>query len=135
MTRECGRCSMCCKLLHIEELNKAPGKWCKHARPGKGCAIYAQRPQVCEAYSCQWLRDPAMGDHWFPATSRMVVNLEQGADGKPIVIVTVDPGYAGQWRKAPYYAELKERAKHATVDIQVGKRRIVLTGDQEATCA
>ena len=42
--RQCGDCSMCCKVLPITrttELQKPAGAWCKHCRPSKGgCGIY-----------------------------------------------------------------------------------------------
>src|SRR6516165_9574581 len=38
--RECGKCSLCCKLLPIRELNKPIDTWCPHCRPGHGgCTI------------------------------------------------------------------------------------------------
>ena len=54
--RSCGDCSMCCKLLKIEEdeINKPANQWCKHCRPGAGCTIYNDRPLVCRAF-CLWL--------------------------------------------------------------------------------
>lgn len=55
--RKCGSCSLCCKVLHVVELHKPPGKWCLHCAPGKGgCLIYADRPPSCEAFDCGWLR-------------------------------------------------------------------------------
>ena len=41
MTRHCGGCTLCCKLIPVEELNKPAGARCKHVRTGKGCSIYA----------------------------------------------------------------------------------------------
>jgi hypothetical protein len=38
--RECGKCSLCCKLAPIRELNKPIDAWCPHCRPGHGgCTI------------------------------------------------------------------------------------------------
>src|SRR5262249_4530121 len=46
--RECGKCSLCCKLLPIQELNKPIDTWCPHCRPGHGgCTIYSSRPSEC----------------------------------------------------------------------------------------
>ncbi len=56
--RECGGCSICCKVFMIKELQKFDYKWCTHARPGSGCAIYTHRPTVCQDFLCVWRLDP-----------------------------------------------------------------------------
>ena len=59
--RACGACSLCCKLLQIDEpeLKKPANEWCRHCRPGKGgCAIYDERPPVCRDFACEWLINP-----------------------------------------------------------------------------
>ena len=39
--KTCGDCGLCCKLLGIEAIKKAPGQWCGHFRKGVGgCGIY-----------------------------------------------------------------------------------------------
>ncbi len=53
--RECGECNACCKTHAVVELNKPDGKWCTHAAPGKGCAIYGSHPKSCKEFSCAWL--------------------------------------------------------------------------------
>ena len=57
--RECGSCTMCCKLLNIvdPELTKPAYKWCQHCDIGKGCKIYSTRPEACKAFECLWLQD------------------------------------------------------------------------------
>src|SRR5215204_5002491 len=55
VTRKCGSCSLCCKLLPVIPLGKVGGERCKYQRHGKGCAIYANRPEPCRAWSCVWL--------------------------------------------------------------------------------
>ena len=35
--RECGSCSLCCKVYNVPEIEKPAGKWCRHCTPGKGC--------------------------------------------------------------------------------------------------
>ena len=52
----CGECSLCCKLLGIEEIDKQPGVWCRHCTPGAGCTIHEQAsyPTDCGTYVCLW---------------------------------------------------------------------------------
>ena len=38
--RQCGECTLCCKLLPVPPLNKLAGQKCKHQRfPHHGCAV------------------------------------------------------------------------------------------------
>jgi hypothetical protein len=55
MNRQCGDCQLCCKLLPIQELNKAAGDRCQHQRHGIGCNIYPNRPNCCQLWNCRWL--------------------------------------------------------------------------------
>ena len=53
--RTCGSCTLCCKLVPVEELSKKAGTRCQHVRAMKGCSIYAHRPISCREWSCMWL--------------------------------------------------------------------------------
>jgi hypothetical protein len=83
--RQCGGCTLCCKLLPmsaatreqardtmaamveaglaplstlfntIDDFDKPAGERCPHQRHGKGCAIYEQRPFGCKIWTCRWL--------------------------------------------------------------------------------
>ena len=33
---QCGTCTLCCKLVHVHEIEKPIGKWCPHCSLGKG---------------------------------------------------------------------------------------------------
>jgi hypothetical protein len=59
MTRSCSGCTLCCKLIPVEEIGKKAGVRCEHQRTGKGCAIYAARPFSCRVWRCMWLQDQA----------------------------------------------------------------------------
>jgi hypothetical protein len=104
--RECGSCSLCCKLLRIDELSKPANRWCRHCRPGNsGCTIYDARPPVCRGFYCEWLLEPKMGDEWRPTRAKMVV-CREGED----TIFNVDPDTPTRWREAPYYTQIKTQA-------------------------
>ena len=53
---ECGTCTLCCKLVHVYEIDKPMGKWCPHCSLGKGCQIYEARPTECKTWNCLWLQ-------------------------------------------------------------------------------
>ncbi len=116
--RECGRCSLCCKAVRVNEINKPPGQWCKHCAPGRGgCIIYATRPTPCRHFLCMWLVTEELGEDWFPASAKLVVSMEAG--GKRIS-VSVDPSSPARWREEPYYSRIKGWARFgATVNSQV----------------
>ena len=59
--RECGDCTLCCKVMAIEQLAKPASAWCPHCKPGRGCRIYADRPAECRAFSCLWLVNDRLG--------------------------------------------------------------------------
>ncbi len=109
LQRACGACSLCCKLLPIAALDKPHDRWCAHCRPGAGCMIYDSRPQTCRSFACQWLADPAAGEHWAPLKCKMVVQITGGHDAafERFVDVHVDRGGADAWRREPYAADLR----------------------------
>ena len=129
--RSCCTCSLCCKVLKIDELAKPSGQWCEHCKPGCGCTIYNNRPPVCRAFACQWMTDNSFGEEWKPSRSRMVLRMRPSPTGGLILNVNVDPAYPHIWRKSPYYEELKDRASRMPVNVFVGKRRFALLGERE----
>jgi hypothetical protein len=89
--RECGSCSLCCKLIAVVELNKSVGQWCRHCAPGKGgCLIYDDRPPSCRGFHCSWLQSDLLGPEWKPTTARMVVSRDDDVDR---LTIYVDPSF------------------------------------------
>jgi hypothetical protein len=126
MARECGACSLCCKLLSIDELAKPIDTWCQHCKPGNGgCSIYASRPATCVNFSCGWLTHPNypnFGDEWFPARAKMIVGpMPNGG-----LLITVDPAYPNAWRREPYYSQLKDWSRSHPIKIRIGLRASTL---------
>lgn len=109
--RECGKCSLCCKLLHVIELNKPANQWCKHCRPGYGgCTIHDTRPDICRGYFCGWMLSKNVSEEWYPLRSHMILSLGKFNDVQ-CVTVTVDPNYDWMWKEQPYYAQLKQMSR------------------------
>jgi hypothetical protein len=74
-----------------------------------------------------------LGDHWLPASSKLVVVAE--LEGRRIAI-HVDPGVPNAWRQQPFYSEIKEWSLRAIenksqVMVCIGKRSIVVFPDRE----
>lgn len=132
--RSCGSCSLCCKLLRIDEFNKPEGIWCDHCAPGKGgCLIYAERPSECRGFYCAWLTASDVGPEWAPKTSHMVLYSE--GDGNRVAL-HVDPSHPNAWRREPYYSQLREWAalcveQRQQLVVYIKSRVVVLLPDKE----
>ncbi|MBV9432933.1 MAG: hypothetical protein JO137_14025 [Hyphomicrobiales bacterium] len=105
--RQCGSCTLCCKVLGVAGLDKPAGVWCRHCRPSQGCAIYETRPQECRTFACLWLANPNFPDELKPEHSKLVFVLE--AEGNRI-IAYCDPGRPLAWKEAANYRMLKSMA-------------------------
>lgn len=131
--RECGSCTMCCKLFTIPAVPKSAGVWCQHCIPGTGCRIYEQRPDQCRDFLCEWLTDKRMPDHWYPGRCKMVVSI-QPATG--FLYVQVDSSQPSIWRREPYRSDLAAWAQQMLghrlhVIVFVGENATLIMPDQE----
>jgi hypothetical protein len=104
--RDCGTCTLCCKIMEITELSKPAGSWCPNCRAGVGCTIYGQHPPSCKAFRCGYLNG-AVPEAWRPNQSHMVVTFKSGPN---YPFIHVDPGYPDAWRKEPFYSQIRQWA-------------------------
>ncbi len=102
--RQCGTCTMCCKLIEVTELEKPENVWCRHCKPGKGCGSYDSRPSVCRTFYCGWMVDGSLGDNWRPDRAKFIITEEPGTAR---MFIVCDAAFAGAWRREPYYARIK----------------------------
>jgi hypothetical protein len=107
--RECGSCTLCCKVYSIPEIGKAANKWCKHCTPGKGCKIHDDLPSQCSVFNCLWRTKEELPPYWKPEQSKMVVTIFPLTE---FIYVQVDAGTPGAWLKQPYYNDLQLWAKN-----------------------
>ncbi len=114
--RECGSCTLCCKVYEVPVLEKPEGKWCQHCKPGKGCGIWADRPKFCRDFHCLWINDRSFGPEWKPETAKFVMNVQDGGDQ---LVVMVDPGQRNAWKRAPYYGSFKAMAESLWAERQM----------------
>jgi uncharacterized protein len=89
MQNICGNCTLCCKLLGVQELDKPPNKWCVLCDIGEGCSIYPDRPRTCRDFECGYLLSN-LPINFRPDKLHMVITGET-ADGS--VLIHVDPHY------------------------------------------
>lgn len=131
--RSCDGCTLCCKVIRVDVLQKPQWQYCPHCVVGKGCGIYDTRPEDCRAWMCEYLTNPGMADHWYPKTSHMVIEVV--ADGTS-AHVYVDPDHADSWRAEPYYSDLKESAREAVkrrcrITVHVGSEQTIVFPDRD----
>jgi hypothetical protein len=97
--RDCGDCTLCCKVIHVETLKKPAGEWCKHCALGRtsgGCTIFGQpdRPYECGKFQCMWTRHYDWPDSMKPSKSRMVF---ERVDNR-IILATCDTQMPDAWK-------------------------------------
>ena len=129
--RQCGDCSLCCKVLGIPELEKPKDSWCPNFAPGIGCSIYKNRPPSCRDFNCRWLTDTTMGPEWKPSLCKMVINSRPG-----LFVVHVDPAATRPWSAEPYIPVLKRLSaqgltRGVVVMVIERRRTIVILPDRE----
>lgn len=105
--RDCGACALCCKVYEVPVLEKPMGEWCRHCTPGRGCAIHLSRPEHCRAFHCFWMLAPFLGPEWKPDRARFVLTIDPSTQ---FLFCQLDPRQPQAWKKAPYYAQLKQWA-------------------------
>jgi hypothetical protein len=107
MKRECGGCTLCCRLLPVKPLGKFAGQRCVHQRTGKGCAVYHKLPQVsvaCAVWTCRWLTNDDTGNLRRPDRSHYVIDvmpdfitIGNSATGEQqhqeVLQIWIDPGF------------------------------------------
>lgn len=137
--RQCGGCTLCCKLLPmsaaagrardarflergvplfevaraIPEFDKAAGARCPLQRAGHGCKAYAVRPLGCRFWSCAWLR----GDDTGPRPDRAHYVVDESPDfvtnaagvTMPVVQVWIDRDFPDAHRDPALRRYLLER--------------------------
>jgi len=129
--RECGDCTLCCKVMGIIALDKPPGLWCSHCKPARGCAIYDTRPQECRTFVCGYLHSPGLDERWKPSVCKFVL-MDENGDTQ----IAVDPARPDAWKKEPYYSCFKAWAQ-ASLDegtkvfVAIGNRAIVILPDRD----
>lgn len=130
--RDCGTCTLCCKVYDVPALEKAAGVWCRHCRPGRGCGIHETRPQHCRSFHCLWMTQGWLGPEWKPERAKIVLSVDPATR---FLFVQVDPGVPGAWRAEPYYRQLKQWAAGAAerrhVVVFVNKSATVILPDRD----
>lgn len=103
MTRHCGDCTLCCRLLPIKEIGKPANTRCTSQRH-TGCRVYRKAgfPTSCALWNCAWLVDDDARDLRRPDRAHYVIDTipdfvritEDGVVTKiPVIQIWCDPAY------------------------------------------
>jgi hypothetical protein len=95
--KECGECSLCCKLISVPGLAKA-GEWCPYCKPGSkkgGCTIHDSRPSFCVGYHCFW-RAESWPDKYRPDKCKVIF---EALPGVYTILISVDPSKPDAWKE------------------------------------
>lgn len=124
MTRQCGDCQLCCRLLAVRTLDKKAGERCKHQKFKKGCSIYRSpaMPPECAIWNCRWLVNDDTADQSRPDHSHIVIDImpdfitkidnETGEETKlQVVQLWVDPKYPDAHRDPAIRAFIARRSR------------------------
>ena len=125
VTRQCGDCQLCCKLLPVRSplLDKNSNTKCPHQKFKIGCLVYnsARMPPECSLWNCRWLVDDAGGTSR-PDRSHIVIDLMPdfitGTDNETgvqinieVVQCWIDPRYPDAHRDPAFRAYVYEQAE------------------------
>jgi hypothetical protein len=139
MTKSCGSCSLCCKLVPVAEIEKPRNTWCPHCTK-PGCAIYDDRPRGCRQWNCYWLLKDDWPAELEPRRCHVVVDIvtevityrdtETGEPKHPwdAIQLWVDPAFPHAHRNPLLRALLAEMCEKIDVLVLVrtGLRQFLL---------
>jgi hypothetical protein len=138
LTRKCGECQLCCKLLPVRTLQKKGGEVCRHQKFRKGCAVYhrAGMPPECAIWNCRWLVNDDADELSRPDRAHYVIDvmpdfvtLKEDATGFnqniEVVQIWCDPKYPDAHRDPALRRWLFRRA-------QEGKAAIIRFNERDA---
>jgi uncharacterized protein len=106
--KSCGSCTMCCKVLEIEEFKKPPGPYCGFCIAGGGCSNYLDRPPVCREFECLWKSDRGLSAMYRP--DKVGTILMEDPDNDDYLAVC-DPARPLAWRTPMVFSHLVTMAK------------------------
>ena len=91
--KKCDKCSLCCKILPIQEIKKPENILCINCN--EGCSIYNNRPSSCKDFKCEWLIDNSMSTDLKPNNCDII--FEKISD--KILIGNTDIKNIDAWKK------------------------------------
>jgi hypothetical protein len=140
MALSCDGCSLCCKVLSVDEIDKPAGRWCRAIKRddhGRSCGIHPERPGACRAFECLWLASQSrpgqeMQPELRPDRAHLVfaMDFSVGGDVDPeqrVLYAHVDQDWPNAWRSPlPRLAIRTFLQRGGNVIVVIGSRRVLL---------
>ena len=122
----CGDCTLCCKLLPIEDkdLSKDHSVLCNHC--DKGCTIYEDRPESCVNFNCNFIEDN-LDISLRPDNTNIIFEKIR----TKIYMGLIDPSFADSWKSDTVDSYIEELNKYGISVIMTSYK----TGIQDVYCA
>jgi len=95
LTRKCGKCTMCCTVMSVDELEKPMWSRCTDLSVTRGCSRYDTRPDGCRHFECMWRRGLGSGR---ARPDKCGVMFVLSADGY-VLVALVDAKKPNEWKK------------------------------------
>jgi uncharacterized protein len=133
---DCGACSLCCTLLGVPDIGKAPRVMCWHTTFHGGCKVHHTKttdPQMaaCNSFECVWLHSQKFPKEEMPRFMRpdqCHVVLGPNNPEEPLTLpVHVDPRYPQAFTVEPVAGWLRQKQKlGAKFEIHLGENVFML---------
>jgi len=130
LTRHCGDCQLCCRLLPVNEVNKPGGTVCRYQKFKKGCTVYStpKMPACCTLWNCRWLVNDDTADLPRPDRAHYVIDLmpdfvthQNDVTGEciniQVVQIWIDPNHRDAYRDPALRSYMHRRAQEGTASI------------------
>jgi hypothetical protein len=132
--KDCGKCSLCCKLIDVPGLAGA-GEWCPNCKPGMsggGCRIHDDRPSICLGYNCFW-RAESWPDKFRPDKCKVIF---EALPGVHTILISIDPSTPSAWKENNIQIvidKLKSKGRPLVLKTKNGSEMFIPKGwDQQA---
>ena len=135
--KDCGECSLCCKLVKVPGLAEA-GEWCPNCKPGRvggGCTIHENRPDFCKGYHCFW-RAESWPDEFRPDKCKVIF---EALPGVLTIVISVDPSRPDAWQEKAIRTiieKLRRKGRPLVLKKKIGSEMFIPKGwNQERVLA
>ena len=108
---KCEKCTLCCKLLPIEQLEKHASVLCKFCNDD-GCIVYSTRPEACKNFKCYYLSNENLSPELRPDKCHMIF---EKIDNYNIYLALEDPEYIGVHKDYMYFIEELNKQNYSVI--------------------
>ena len=100
-TRTCAGCELCCTVMGVKELGKAPWRPCVYLGATGGCGVWGAHPDSCKRFTCLWRSsDDLVPAELFPPDCGFLLALDQVERWPTVVKVCPDAARPLAWDTA-----------------------------------